>query len=364
MFDTTRTFIIAEAGVNHNGDMALARELIDIAVTAKADAVKFQTFITKNVISRYAEQAAYQIENTGKVESQLDMVKRLELTHEEFHELYLYCREKGIAFMSTAFDRPSLEFLMTRCEMPVVKIPSGEVTNALYLYETARYRRPMVLSTGMASLNEIGTALAVLSYGWTHDTPPNSLQQCLDYFATTEGRSALKGQISILQCVTEYPAPAADTNLRAMETIRATYDVPVGLSDHSLGIHIPVAAVALGATVIEKHYTIDKNMPGPDHKASLSPQELTDMVHQIREVEQALGNGIKTPQASEVKNIAIARRSLIAGKDIAAGETLTPDNLVCKRPGGGISAIYYFDYLNKNAASNVDEDRYVAVISE
>ncbi len=352
-----RTFIIAEAGVNHNGDMSLAKELIDIAAEAKADAVKFQTFTTEEIISVYAPQAEYQKANTGKEESQFDMVKRLELPREHFKELADYAKTKNILFMSTAFDLANLEYLVKECDIPYIKIPSGEITNAPYLYGVARFRLPLILSTGMANLHEIEQALAILSYGWSGRDEPSSLQECLDYYETEEGKNILNGHITILQCTTEYPTPYEDVNLNAMRTIADAFGHPVGLSDHSLGIHIPVAAVAMGAQVIEKHFTKDCSLPGPDHKASLEPEELIHLVKHIRDVEAAMGSGVKEAQASEIKNIAIARRSLTAARDIQKGETYSKDNLACKRPGSGISAMKYWDYVGEECSQNIDIDQ-------
>lgn len=354
---SNRVYIIAEAGVNHNGDVSLAKELIDIASDAGADAIKFQTFIATEVISIHANQADYQVKNTGLQESQLAMVKKLELPLDDFKALYLYAKNKGITFLSTAFDPVSLKFLVKDCNIPLIKIPSGEITNAPLLFACARYNMPIVLSTGMANLDEIERALAVLSYGWVHESEPESLQECIDFYQTEDGIRALYKNITILQCITEYPAPYKDTNLKAMQAIADKFHCPIGLSDHSLGLHIPVAAVAMGATIIEKHFTINQNLPGPDHKASLSPDELKTMIHYIRDVEAAFGDGHKQARDSEKKNMTIARRSIVAADNLKKDEVYAMSNITCKRPGSGVSAMLYWDYLGKecNNEYKVDE---------
>lgn len=354
-----KTYIIAEAGVNHNGDMKLAKELIDIAYDAKADAVKFQTFVAGELISVNAPQAEYQKTNTGIEQSQFAMVKALELSEADFIELYNYATKIGITFLSTGFDKQSLDFLIKECALSLIKIPSGEITNAPFLYEIGKYKVPLVLSTGMATLEEIEQALAVLAYGWSGAATPTSLQQCLDYYNTVAGKNILQNNITILQCVTEYPAPYSETNLNAMLAIKNHFGCKVGFSDHSLGIHLPIAAVAMGASIIEKHFTKDTNLPGPDHKASLAPGELKNMVAQIRDVEAAMGDGIKRPQTSEEKNIAVARRSIVASQTIKKGEVYTKDNITCKRPGGGISAMEYWDYIGKKCAAGISKDQEV-----
>ncbi len=354
-----KTYIIAEAGVNHNGDVSLAKELIAAAAEAKADAVKFQTFTTEEEISKIAPQAEYQKKNTGVSQSQFEMVKALELSQDEFLELYNYSKKHDITFLSTGFDHLNMTFLVDKCKIPYIKIPSGEITSAPYLYKVAQHRLPLIVSTGMATIPEIEQTLAVLSYGWSRQATPSSLQECLDFYDTAEGRNILKGQVTLLHCITEYPAPYKDANLRAMQTIAEHFDMPVGLSDHTLGIHIPIAAVAMGASVIEKHFTLDKTLAGPDHKASLEPDELKNMVTCIRDIEKAMGNGEKVPQKSEIKNIAIARRSLVAAQPIEKGDTYKETNITCKRPGNGISSMQYWDYLNKECPENIKEDELV-----
>ncbi len=330
-----KVFIIAEAGVNHNGDMALAKQLIDIAADAKADAVKFQTFIAEKLVSKFAEKAAYQKASTDAAENQLNMIRKLELKFDQFEELRNYADSKNIMFLSTPFDFPSIDFLKS-LGMTHGKIPSGELTNMPYLIKMAKSFEQLIVSTGMSEMAEIHAALKVL----------------LDH-------GAKKENIVVLHCNTEYPTPFEDANLRAMQSIEKEFSIRVGYSDHTPGIEAPVAAVALGATVIEKHYTIDKTMEGPDHAASLDPQELKAMVSAIRNTEKALGSGEKTPSKSETKNKAIARKSIVAAKDIKAGEILTEDNITVKRPGNGISPMLWYDVLGKKAARDFQTDELI-----
>lgn len=326
-------YIIAEAGVNHNGDLALAKKLVDCAARAGADCVKFQTFCAEQVVSAAAPKAEYQKETTGSEESQLDMVKKLELSYDAFVILKEYCQSQGIDFLSTPFDLTSIRFL-DRLGVPFWKIPSGEVTNYPYLAEIGRTQRPVVMSTGMCTLSEVGAAMEVLrSYG-TED-------------------------IRLLHCNTEYPTPFENVNLRAMETLRQEFGVTVGYSDHTQGIEIPIAAVVLGAEVIEKHFTLDRNMEGPDHKASLEPNELADMISGIRHVEQALGTGEKVPSPSEKKNMAIARKSIVAARPIKKGEILSESNLTTKRPGTGICPMRWLEVLGTRAVRDFTEDELI-----
>jgi len=310
-----RTIIIAEAGVNHNGSIELAKKLIDAAAKAGVDFIKFQTFKADRLVSKAAKKAKYQEQNIGDGDdSQFSMLRKLELSEAAHLELVSYCKLRGINFLSTGFDEESVDFLDT-LGIPFYKIPSGEITNKPYLAHTAQKGKPVILSTGMATLAEIGAAIDVLkSGGINHD------------------------QITILHCNTEYPTPFEDVNLKAMETIRKTFNVRVGYSDHTRGIEVPIAAVALGAEVIEKHFTLDRNMEGPDHKASLEPAELAAMVSAIRNIELATsGGGIKQPSASEMKNISIARKSIHLSKDIPQGSVIDSSSLICLRPGDGIS---------------------------
>lgn len=325
--------IIAEAGVNHNGSLELAKQLIDKAVEAGVDIIKFQTFKSEKLVSKAAKQAEYQQRNIGKQdEGQLAMLKKLELSQADHEELIAYCKEKGIRFFSTAFDMDSIDYLHS-LDMGLWKIPSGEITNYPYLRKIAQYKESVILSTGMCELSDIEAALNVLlKFG------------------------VKKEQITILHCNTEYPTPFADVNLKAMLEIGEKFGVQIGYSDHTEGIEVPIAAVALGATVIEKHFTLDKNMEGPDHKASLEPNELKAMVMAIRNIEQALGSGHKTISDSERKNIEIARKSIVAACLIQAGELLTEENLTVKRPGTGISPMRWSEVVGTRAIHNYNEE--------
>ena len=325
-----KTLIIAEAGVNHNGSFELAKKLIDKAVEGGADIVKFQTCKAENVISRYADKAEYQKVTTGEADSQLEMVRKLMLTYEEYGKLKEYCDEKGIEFLSTAFDLPSVDYLHS-IGMRRWKIPSGEITNLPLLIKIANLHEPIIMSTGMSQLSEVADAVRVLKENGAQD-------------------------ITLLHCTTEYPAPYEDVNLKAMDTMREAFDLPVGYSDHTKGLEIPVAAVAMGACVIEKHFTLDRNMEGPDHKASIEPDELKSMVDQIRHVEVAIGNGEKKVSASELKNQDIARKSIIAKTAIKAGDVFSEENITTKRPGNGINPMRWFELLGKIAKHDYGED--------
>lgn len=331
--DKGKVLIIAEAGVNHNGSLELAYRLVDEAKKAGADIVKFQTAIPELVISRYAPKAEYQKEQTGEQESQLEMCKKIHLKFDEYVPLKRYCEEIGIAFLSTPFDLPSINFLSELgCE--IWKIPSGEITNYPYLVEIAKKHQPIILSTGMCNEEEIAEAIDVL-------------------------KSNGAGQIRLLHCTTEYPTPYEDVNLRAMCAMNERFGLEVGYSDHTKGIEVPIAAVAMGAKVIEKHFTLDKNMEGPDHKASLEPQELKQMVDSIRNIENAMGSGIKQPAESEKKNIAIARKSIVANVPIKKGELLTSENITTKRPGNGISPMRWNDVIGTYAVRDFEEDELI-----
>lgn len=330
------TLIIAEAGVNHNGSIVLAKELIDKAVSAGADIIKFQTFKTEQLVSKAAKQADYQKRNIGlSDDSQYAMLKRLELNASQHEELITYCHKKNIRFLSTAFDMDSIDYLHS-LNLGLWKVPSGEITNYPYLKKIAQYKEPVILSTGMCELSDIAAALQVL------------LDNGVD-----------KEQVTILHCNTEYPTPMKDVNLRAMLEIERKFGVNIGYSDHTEGIEVPIAAVALGATVIEKHFTLDRNMEGPDHKASLEPQELCAMVKAIRNIEQALGDGHKVISASEQKNIEIARKSIVAACFIRKGELLTEKNLTVKRPGNGISPMRWEEVIGTYANRDYLEEEII-----
>ena len=330
-----KVYIIAEAGDNHNGDFNTALKLVDVAKRAGADCVKFQTFVTEEIISKYAEMAEYQKKNTGKEESQFEMVKRLELSFDEFRKIKEYCDRVGIQLLSTPFDLKSVNFL-NELGVPFFKIPSGEITNYPYLIKIAHTGKPVVMSTGMCEPDEILAAINVL-----------------------ENNGG--GEITLLHCNTEYPTPLKDVNLYAMRTMKKMFGKKVGYSDHTKGIEVPVAAVALGACVIEKHFTLDKNMPGPDHKASLEPDELGRMVKNIRNIEIALGDGVKHVSESERKNIAIARKSIVARRNIQEGEILTEDNLAVKRPGTGINPMQWMEVLGTRAVRDFKEDELIEI---
>ncbi|MDI6880640.1 MAG: N-acetylneuraminate synthase [Desulfitobacteriaceae bacterium] len=360
---TNRTYIIAEAGVNHNGDVNWAMELVDAAVEAQANAVKFQTFRAEKLAAKSVPKADYQVHSSAPAESQLQMLKRLELSPEAHLMLKEYCQGKGIDFMSTPFDEESLDFLIKGMGLRQIKISSGDLTNAPLLLKAAQSGKPIILSTGMSTLAEIEAALAVLAYGYTRSNQSlaPSLKQFEQALFSVEGRAALINKVELLHCTTEYPAPFDEVNLRAMTTMQRAFGLPVGLSDHTPGIAIPVAAVALGATIIEKHFTLDKTLPGPDHRASLEPSELKQMVLAIRQTEQALGSQLKAPTPSELKNKAVARKCLVASRSIRTGEVFTTENLTVKRAGDGISPFRYWEALGQKATQDYQADEKVVL---
>lgn len=327
--------VIAEAGVNHNGDVELAKRLVDAAYDAGADYIKFQTFKADKLVTAKARKADYQERQTGAGESQYSMLKKLELSYRDFMVLNDYCRMKGISFLSTPFDNESIEFL-DKLGMGVWKIPSGEVTNYPYLVKIAETQKPIIMSTGMCTMDDVNLAIQVLN---SHGCGP----------------------ITLLHCTTEYPAPYAEVNLRAMETLRHAFNLPVGYSDHTQGITIPIAAAAMGAVVLEKHFTLDRTMEGPDHKASLEPAELKEMVDAIRCVEVSLGDGLKDPTDSERRNIGIARKSIVALRQIRKGERFTTENITTKRPGSGISPMRWNEVLGRFAKRSFEEDELIEV---
>lgn len=328
-----KTFIIAEVGVNHNGDIDIAKKLIDVAVEAKADAVKFQTFRTEKLVKKDAKKAEYQKARTQIEESQFDMLKKLELDEQTHKILIEYCKQKNIMFLSTAFDLESID-LLNNLNIEIFKIPSGEITNYPYLKKIGSLRKKVILSTGMSTINEIRDAINVLQENGTKD-------------------------ISVLHCNTEYPTPMEDVNLNAMNTIKNELNIEVGYSDHTLGIEVPIAAVAMGATIIEKHFTLDKNMEGPDHKASLDSDELKSMVEGIRNIELALGSSNKKVSKTEMKNLNIVRKSIVANKNIKKGDIFTEENLTCKRPGNGISPMKWINVLGQRAIKDFQKDEMI-----
>jgi N-acetylneuraminate synthase len=354
------TLIIAEAGVNHNGSEELAIQLIDAAKAAKADIVKFQTFKASNCVTKNAVQADYQTINTNKEESQLAMIKRLELSFDAHHRLIRYCNKVGIEFLSTAFDFESLDFVVNELGLTRLKIPSGEITNAPLVLAHAKTKCDLILSTGMASLSDIEAALGVIAFGFiSKEGDKPSISAFREAYFSLEGQQSIKNKVTILHCTTEYPAPLEDINLKAMDTIQNAFLLPVGYSDHSKGILVPIVAVARGATIIEKHFTLDKNMEGPDHKASLDPIELKTMVKSIRETEASLGDGIKGPRPSEIKNMTVARKSLVASKKIIKGDYLSEQNITIKRPGTGSSPFMYWEKIGTKATQNYNEDDFI-----
>ena len=344
------TYIIAEAGVNHNGSIEIAKQLIEVAAEAGVDAVKFQTFKAENLVGKDAPKAVYQQKMTGSQETQYEMLKKLELS-EEFHDVLAnHCEQCGVQFLSTPFDEDSLSFLVEKFNLPYIKIPSGEITNAPFLLKIAQTGKPVFLSTGMSTLGEVETTLKILAFGYINDN--NSYPTLLNMeqaYVSNQGQEALKAKVILLHCTTEYPAPLSEVNLRAMDTLRNAFSLPVGYSDHTEGIAVPIAAVARGASIIEKHFTLNRELPGPDHKASLEPEELKNMVSAIRQIEVALGNSVKLPTVSEVNNKLIARKSLVAIKDIKKGDVFSSDNIGVKRPGDGISPFHYWEWLGKIA---------------
>ena len=344
-------YIIAEAGVNHNGEEIKAFELIDAAAMAGADAVKFQTFNAKKLARQSAPKAAYQKRTTDINESQVEMLSRLELPVSLHCKLQKYANSKGIDFLSTAFDLDSLKFLET-LNLPLYKIPSGEITNAPLLWAFANTKKPMILSTGMATMGEVESAVAILSHGISHDKEPNNLQEVMEYWSSEEAHSLVKKQVTLLHCTSQYPTPMQNVNLLAMDTLQNTFNLPVGYSDHTEGNLVPIAAVARGAKVIEKHFTLDRTMEGPDHKASLEPEQLVRMVKEIRDVEVALGNGIKRPQVNEWSIRRAARQQVITNKKISAGSVIKRDDITTARCGHGKSGTDLWGLVGSIASQN------------
>jgi len=343
-----RVFIIAEAGVNHNGNLGTALQLVDVAADAGADAVKFQTFDAERLATRAAPKASYQQRTTDAAESQLEMLRKLELPREWHWDLRERARSRGIEFLSTAFDAGSLAFL-EELDMPFYKVPSGELTNGPLLWQFARQGRPLVVSTGMATMSEVEQALAVIAHAFNAAAEPSDIAEVWRGWSDAAWRLSLQGRVTLLHCTSQYPTPMLECNLRAMDTLRA-FGLPVGYSDHTEGILIPVAAVARGASIIEKHFTLDRAMPGPDHKASLEPAELGQMVKQIRALQLALGDGSKCPQPSEWNTRQAARQHVVAAREIAVGTLLSRDDLTTARTGGGLPAIELWGLLGVAAA--------------
>lgn len=352
-------FIIAEAGVNHNGSLDRAMQLIEAAKAAGADAVKFQTFKAKNLACENADKAEYQKKSTGNEENQFEMLRRLELSESDHEQLIGHCKSLGIQFLSSPFDHQSLSLLTKSYGLRRVKLGSGEITNAPLLLDIATSGCSLILSTGMSNLDEVRQALGVLAFGYLNSTVVPNVEAFEEAFDSPAGQALLQKNVTLLHCTTEYPAPYQDINLKAMDTLRDVFELRVGYSDHSDGLAISLAAVARGACVIEKHFTLDKNLPGPDHMASLEPAELQQLVDGIRQIEVGLGDGVKRLMPSELKNRDVVRKSLVAAKPIKKGDSFSQDNLVVKRPGNGVPPIHYWEWLGHVAARDYKADEVI-----
>ena len=359
----SKVFIIAEAGVNHNGQEDMAFKLVDAAVDAGADAIKFQTFKTANLVSKTAPKAQYQLENTSKSESQQAMLEALELSEAAHIRLSKYCESKKIIFLSTPFDIESLKFLHHEINMERFKVASGEITNAPLLLEMARLNKPMILSTGMANLSEVEDALGIIAFGMTESETKQlpSLEAFKRAFKSHAGKKILEEKLTILHCTSYYPAPMDAINLNAIHTLCKHFSLPVGYSDHTLGMHIAIAAVANGASVIEKHITLDQALPGPDHKASIEPETFKTMVQQIRDIEQAMGDGVKKPHPIELDTKMVARKSIVAAKDLRKGQKLTLDMMATIRPEKGLSPTRIWDLEGKVLTKNIKQGECIDV---
>ena len=347
----SRSYIIAEAGVNHNGSLELAKKLVDVASKAGVDAVKFQTFKANLLASKSAPKALYQTKNTKKTETQFDMLKKLELDYEAHVTLNEYCKFKKIEFLSTPFDLESVDEL-TSLGVKSFKIGSGDITNAPLLLKVSETGKPIILSTGMSTLREIEEALSVIAFGYLNRKTKPSLKNFVKAYISEQSQVLLEKNVILLHCTTEYPAPVEEVNLNCINTLKSSFGLNVGYSDHTEGYEVVLAAVALGAKVIEKHFTLDKKMDGPDHKASLEPIELINMVKAIRNIENAMGSSVKKPTKSELQNINVARKSIVANVKINKNEIFTEENISFKRPGGGISPMNFTEILGKKATKS------------
>lgn len=348
----TSVYIIAEAGVNHNGCLETALKLVDAAVIAKADAIKFQSFKAENLVTKQAEKAQYQKKNQNDGKTQLEMLKALELSEKAQITLYQYCHQHKIDFLSSPFDPDSCAFLIEQLQLKTIKLGSGELTNAQLLYQLAQADRQVILSTGMSTVEEISQALSLLAYGYNNKLPPSGTADYIDYQKTSQGQHALKKNVTLMHCTTEYPCPVNEVNLSAMQTLEKQFALPCGYSDHTENIHISIAAAALGAPLIEKHFTLDRNQTGPDHRASIEPEELIRLVAQIRDIEQAIGNGIKQVAHSESANKIIARKGVYAARSIQQGNTLSCENLILKRPAAQHCASEFWDLIGTTATKD------------
>jgi len=352
--------VIAEAGVNHNGNIDTAIEMVKIASEAGADVIKFQTFNANKLASQFAPKANYQIKNTNQNESQLDMLRKLQLTHSEFKELKLLCEKTNIGFLSTAFDSESLDFLVNELGVETLKIPSGEITNLPFLLEHANTNKKIILSTGMSDVVEISRALGCIAFGYlSENSDKPSINLFNEVFSSPEGKRILKERLVLLHCTTEYPAHPESLNLNAIKSMQDTFDLTIGLSDHSEGVYAPLIASAMGAQVIEKHFTLDKNQSGPDHKASLNPPELKEMISLIKNTRKMYGTGEKKPHKSEKKNKDIARKSIVASSNINIGDVFTMQNLEFKRPGNGIPPYKIWEILGKTSTKIFSKDQLI-----
>lgn len=354
----TGVYIIAEAGVNHNGSLDMACRLIETAAAAGADAVKFQTFSAEKLASRIAQKANYQKETTGEQGTALDMLRSLQISHADHMRLIDHCRDNRITFLSTPFDLESLAFLALTARVDRIKVSSGDLTNGPLLLAAARTGLPIILSTGMSTMEEIRQALMLIAFGYLDGMHNPDKKKAQDAFSSEQGQGLLREKVILLHCTTEYPAPYEEVNLCAMDSL-GEFGLPVGLSDHTEGIAVPIAAAARGAVLVEKHFTLDRTLPGPDHRASLDPIQLKAMVQGIRQVEKSMGSAVKEPTSSEKRNMAVARKSLVAACEIKKGELFTPENLSSKRPGNGISPMEYWEWLGRIASRDYDEDELI-----
>jgi len=341
--------VIAEIGVNHNGDSQMALKLVEAAAEAGVNAVKLQTFIPELVISPRAPKASYQIKTTGNEGSQLEMVRQLCLDKDSHRQIQKRCAELNISFLSTPFDLQSLHFLLEDLKLSTIKLSSADITNGPLIYAAASHAEQLIISTGLCTMEEIAEAMDLVAYAFSTSEPPQNRKAFAGAHQNPKTETQLRERVTLLHCVSEYPAPMEELNLKAMDTLAEVFGVPVGFSDHSLGITAPIAAVARGACLIEKHFTLDRNLPGPDHRASLEPYELIDLVQSIRQVEKSLGNGIKKPSISELQNLKVVRRSLMATRDITAGEVISDEAIVALRPSGGCNPMDIWDLLDKPA---------------
>lgn len=362
--DKPNTYIIAEAGVNHNGSLKQALQLIDVAKSSGADCVKFQIFKANELVCKHTLSAEYQKKNMQKNTSQLDMLKQLEISQEEFVLIENYCRDQHIDFMATPFDFSSLDFLLNELKAKRIKISSADLTNAPLLLAVAKSSCSMILSSGMASLAEIEQALSVLAFGFNQTGEQPSIEEFQQAYTSKAAQEKLRRRVSLLHCTSDYPARYNEVNLAVLQTLRQAFHLPVGLSDHTQGIAVPTAAVALGAKIVEKHFTLDKNLPGPDHKASLQPEELNTMVTAIRQVEEAMGTSLKWPSLAEQKNKQVVCKSLVAKSAIKKGELFSEVNMTTKRAGVGIAPIHYWDLIGKNAMQDYQADDLIKLFSQ